>query len=443
MEVQNVPAFQEEDYAPPATELKSRVDFIYSDDFETDPTKFWKNHGKKFYDEVNKFVGKDKGMQEAVAQIVSAADAPEVKLQKIYTRVQQLRNTSYEYWKTEEERKRANEKPNSNVEDVWKNGYGSSTELDWLFLALSRAAGFEAYPVYASNRADHFFNPMKDLDVRQLDSRLVLVKVNGRDIFCDPGAAFTPFGLLEWSETGVAGLRLDKDGGSWITPIPIPPSSVSRILRKADFTLSDAGDLQGKVTVTFTGLEAMKRRREKLHDDDTARKKYLEDDLKSQIAAASEVELTSPPDWKNSDTPLTAEFKVKIPGWLSNAGRLAFVPVGMFAASEKGVFQSEQRIHQVYFEYPSQREDDVSITLPSGWQVVSVPREQNLDVKAALYSLKVENDKGTIHLHRQLNSDMLLVNQQLYSAIRNFFQIVRTGDEQQIALQPGATKASN
>jgi hypothetical protein len=30
-----------------------------------------------------------------------------------------------------------------------------------------------------------------------------------------------------------------------------------------------------------------------------------------------------------------------------------------------------------------------------------------------------------------------------YGALRNFFQAVRTGDEEQIVLQPGAASASN
>ena len=49
-------------------------------------------------------------MEEAVAQIVSPADSQEVKLRKIYDRVLQFRNTTYEVEKTEQEKKRAKEK---------------------------------------------------------------------------------------------------------------------------------------------------------------------------------------------------------------------------------------------------------------------------------------------------------------------------------------------
>ncbi len=59
----------------------------------------------------------------------------------------------------------------------------------------------------------------------KLDAEAVQIKLNGKDIYCNPGAKFAPFGLLPWRETGVPGLRLDKQGGTWIK-VPVPESSV-------------------------------------------------------------------------------------------------------------------------------------------------------------------------------------------------------------------------
>jgi hypothetical protein len=181
------------------------------------------------------------------------------------------------------------------VEDLWKRGYGDATELTWLFLGLARAAGLEAYGVMASNRSRYFFH-QNSMDARKLGWNVVLVKVNGKDIYCDPGVAFTPFGLLEWPETGVQGLRLDKDGGTWIETI-LPESSASRIERHANLTLSAAtGGLEGKLTITFTGLEGMRRRLEERNEDEADRKKFLEDEAKEYIPVASDVELKNKPD---------------------------------------------------------------------------------------------------------------------------------------------------
>jgi len=442
MEASNIPAFQTEDFMPPANELKSRVDFIYTEELlEANLDKFWKNVGKKRDGQLESFVGKHRAMEEAVAQIVSPNDPPEVKLKKIYDRVQQIRNKSYELEKTEQEVKREKEKPVENVEELWKRGYGDGRQLTWLYLALVRAAGFEAYGCWVSGRREYFFSP-KSMEPGKLNSNVVLVKLNGKDLYFDPGAEFTPFGLLEWPETGVVGLRLDKDGGAWIQTT-LPAASESRMERKADLKLTDTGDLEGKLTVTYTGLEAMYHRLDVRHADDVARKKFLEDHLQFQVPAAIEAELVNQPDWSGSETPLVAEFDLKIPGWAANAGKRIVLPAAIFTEVEKHIFEHANRVHAIYFEYPYEKLDDITIELPSGWSVSSVPPAKAQDGHVVVYSMKVENGKDTLHLTRQLTVDFLLLEPKYYGALRNFFQAVRTGDEEQIVLQPGAARASD
>src|SRR5439155_12157361 len=156
------------------------------------------------------------------------------------------------------------------------------------------------------------------------------------------------FGLLAWAETAVPGVRLDKAGGSWIRTAT-PRSADSRIVRKADLTLSETGDIEGKVSIALTGLEALRWRVEERHEDEADRKKVLEELAKEYIPATCEVELTNKPDWASSSVPLVAEFKLKIPGWVAGAGRRAMLPVGLFSASEKQVFVKVQRGYQIYF----------------------------------------------------------------------------------------------
>ena len=442
LEAQNIPAFQREDFMPPENELKARVDFIYSEDMpERDANEFWKKFGKKRNSALESFVGKHKAMEAAVAEMVSPSDAPEVKVRKIYDRVQQIRNTSYEIRKTEQEQKRENEKPPANVEELWKRGYGEGWQLTWLYLALVRAAGFEAYGCWVSDRRQYFFTPTA-MQSEKLDANVVLVKLNGKDLFLDPGAEFTPFGLLTWSETGTQGLRLDGDGGTWIRTV-LPESTESQIQRTAKLALSETGDLEGKLTATYTGLEAMYRRLEERNADQVERKKLLEEQIKEQIPAAAELELTNKPDWSGTETPLVAEFDLKIPAWVSSAGKRALLPVGFFGANEKHIFEHANRVHPIYFAYPYQKIDDVTISLPPGWQMNSAPPPQLQDQHLVRYDLTVESNKDTLHIVRKLNVDILLLEQKYYTALRNFFQVVRTGDDEQILLQPGTASASN
>lgn len=442
MEAHDIPAFQPEDFMPPENEMKARVDFIYDRELlDKEPEKYWQRIGKKRNGALESFVGKQKEMENAVGQIVSPNDPPEVKLRKIYDRVQQIRNTTFEIRKSEQEEKRDKEKPPSNIAEIWKRGYGNGQQLTWLYLGLVRAAGFEAYGCWVADRRQYFFNP-KLMKGEELDANVVLVKLNGKDLYFDPGGAFTPFGMLEWSETGVTGRQLNKDGGNWIQTT-LPQASESQVRREAKLKLSDTGDLEGELTVTYTGLEAMYRRLKVLHEDETARKKFLEESLKDQIPAAAELELTKQPDWSASETPLVAVLNLKVPGWASSAGKRAFLPVGFFTAHEKHVFEHSNRVYPIYFEYPYEKIDDVTVDLPLGWQVGSMPTPKLQDRQAVLYSLNVENNKGSVHVLRKLNVDVMVLEPNYYPTLRNFFQAVKSGDEEQVLLQSSAASASN
>jgi hypothetical protein len=436
LETHDVPAFVTEEYMPPENESKFRVDFIYIADtfasLEKDPRVFWKRYGKKTYGLVNDFVDKRRAMADAVAQITASGDTPEVKLRKIYERTQRIRNTSFERQKSQQEQDRENLKSARSVEDVWARGYGDGNQIAWLFLALVRAAGIQADPLIVSTRDVHFFNA-NIMNPNDLNSNVVIVTLDGKDLYLDPGTEFAPFGILPWSETAVRGLRLDKDGGTWVNT-PLPDPNASRIERKARLKLTSSGSLEGKVTVTYTGQEALWRRHEERNEDEADRKEFLENQIKADIPSGIEVELSNRPNWNSASPALVAEYDLKVPGWAAAAGQRALLPVGLFSAQEKRTFLHAARIHPLYFSFPHQSADDVAIELPANWQVSSVPKPRNDNRTTLMYSVSTEGRNGSLLLNRDLTVNMTLVNIKYYESVQDFFQAVRAGDEEQVIL---------
>ena len=146
LELTNVPAFTEEPFMPPERMVKSRADFFYVIG-DADPSIFWRSQGKQTALFFEKFIGPSKNIQRVANETVAAGDSPETKLRKLYARAQQVRFVNSEPAKTEKEEKRENLKDNNDAEDVLKHGYAFANEIDLLFVALARAAGFESAPV--------------------------------------------------------------------------------------------------------------------------------------------------------------------------------------------------------------------------------------------------------------------------------------------------------
>lgn len=195
--------------------------------------------------------------------------------------------------------------------------------------------------------------------------------------------------------------------------------------------------------MTYSGLEAASLRVSERNQDETTRKKLLEDQVRYAVPAAIEVDLTNKPDWSSADPKLVAEFDLKVPGWLSGAGSHALLPVGIFGAPEKHIYEHTNRVHPLYYHYMSQKVDDVTIELPLGWKVTNLPKPGDKDAKLLVYTMKVDEKNGTLHIERRLKSELVMLDPKYYPAVRNFYESVRTGDEEQIVLQPMAGGGGN
>src|SRR5207244_3319787 len=140
---------------------------------------------------IENFIGSDRSVKAEALTITGDATTDEEKLKRIYDRVQKIRNLSYEPDKTEKEENREKLRENRGPGDVLSNGYGWRTEINRLFVALARGAGFTANVVRAATRDDLFF-ARQIPDSSQLDTELVIVNVGGKDRFLDPGTPFAP-----------------------------------------------------------------------------------------------------------------------------------------------------------------------------------------------------------------------------------------------------------
>lgn len=433
LDIQNIPALEKEDFMPPEEVITERVDFFYTRIGTADPDRFWKLVGKRWFESSENYIGRHKAIAEEAARTVDAGDSPETKLRKLYARAQKIHNTSFERVKTAQEEKREKPKENNNVEDVLKNGTGNGIVIDYLFCALARAAGFDASVVRVSTRNRYFFSKWM-LETQQLNDIVIAVKLGDKDIYLDPGSAHAPFGLLPWMETSVTGLKLDKEGGQFVETTQAPPSDAIT-QRVAKLVMGDDGQVEGKLTVTFSGQEALRRRIETDEDDETERKQSLLDEAKSWIPAGATVELTNSPDWIGPETPLIVEFNIKMHVWGTSTGRRLLLSQQMFASAISRQFEHSSRFYPVYFDYAYTRVDDVTLRLPLTMRVGSVPAPQNRISDLGSFQISSEKQDASLHFTRKIVVAEIYYPVQLYGNLRTFFNQVKAGDEQQVVLE--------
>jgi len=444
MDIHNEPGLEEEEYMPPERMLQAHVDFYYVNPLDPrneTPEKFWNRKGKAWSDELDHFVSKKGALESELGHTVSADDPPEVKLRKIYARVQKIRNLSQEEAKSEKEQKQEQIKPNNNVEDVFKHNYASDRELNYTFVGLARTAGFSSSAVFVAPRHVVFFLPDM-MDTSQITYDIVWVHAGTQDYYLDPAASAFPFGILPWYETNTRGIRCSKTGGEIVTVPPAPPTEALEV-RTAELEIDSDGEASGKLIVDFTGQLAAARRGESREEDEAGRRKTIGDEIQGWLPAGSAYEVTAITNWENKDLPLHVEGSAKIPNLGTAAGRRMLVPASPFQARQTAAFHAEKRLYAVYFNCPYEEIDDVKLKVPAEYKIESVPPAKQAKPGVVSYEISAAQQGGVVEVKRLLVLDGMAFPVASYPALRNFFNTVKTDDDAQIVLQNAESAKNN
>ena len=439
LDAQNLPAFHSESYMPPEDNYKPEVRFFYLSYQPDSDDRYWRDLGKAWYEETEKFIGTHGNVKDAALAAAGAENTPEGKLRKLYDRVQQIRNLSFERERSEEERKAEALKENGNTGDVLDHGYGTHNDINRLYVAMARATGFDASILPASDRKEGFFTKGL-LTPSQVDKEIVLVKLNGADLYLDPGTRFCPFKLLPWEQTSTQALRLDKKGGELII---VPPATQDKaaVKRLVNARLDSDGNLKGQIAIQYVGGEALERRLTALKTDDAGKKKMLEDELKEWLPSGATAKLTEALSWEDGEQPLTATFEVEVPGYASLAGKRLLVPSCLFQTRQISTFKQSQRRFPVYFPYAFSELDQITIAIPAGYSAESVPQQQDAGLPYARYQLRSQVAASQLVTQRSLLFNGIFFPLERYPELRGFFNKVENGDEQQAVMQGGSPNA--
>lgn len=428
LEVENIPAYQAEAFAPPEQQLKAYVNFYYTSS-RVKSTEFWDVESKSQAKRIKDFVGKD-GQVKAIAQPLAGSDAKDTA-RKIYAHVQAYRNYSFEIDKTDQEMKKDPVSESRNVAEVLRKKAGFRDELNRAFVAIARAAGLQADVVRVAPRDSFFFSDAIP-DPEQMNAEVAAVIIDGQLLYLDPGTPHAPFGTLSWEKSGVPGFRVHDKGPEWVmSPQASPDASVMR--RNANLKIN-AETLEGTIIATFTGQEALVRRLRNLTDDDEARKKAFEEEAKGWFAEGAVVKLKELTGVASFDSSVVATFDVSLPNLVSSAGSRTIVPVSVFAANARNPFAPTTRVNPIYFQYPRTEEDVVKLTLPDSLKVSALPPPSNLQAGALGYKSEVSASGNVVTFTRSAFVNVMLVDVKNYNPLRNYYSAMLTADQKPVVL---------
>jgi hypothetical protein len=468
--MKDVPPLVEEPAMPPPSALRWRVYFYYQATLK--PEDYWKEQGKFWNKDVESFIAKNKGIGDTVAKLISPGDTPEQKIHKIYDFIAALKHEgdtskrmqhgyALEYRSPEcimqsgisgvsisdaagcvqsQDKPVQQKVPTVGADDILAHG-GDHNELNRSFVALLRAAGIPASLIWVPDRSRQVFM-QQYLSTDQLDAEIAIVKIDGKDVFLDPGSRFCPYGIVDWRYTSAMGLR-QNNGGTEFGETPALDYKQSLTTRKADVSVDGNAVLTGEVSLFFKGVPAMVLRQAGEKADSVRRKELLEGELKALMHSKSEIELVNSPDWDGSESPLIAQFRVKVSLPVTGDKQFSFAE-HMFQAGIDSRFPSADRLNAVDFHFPWQEADEVRVKLAPGMDVANLVPDDSVTIEYARYRVQQKREApDRIYSRRDFIMGTGLVLPAKYPELKQFFDKMKADDDQIVLLKPSASVATN
>jgi len=199
----------------------------------------------------------------------------------------------------------------------------------------------------------------------------------------------------------------------------------------------------GTLAVDFTGQKAALHREGNRLEDETGRKKALQDEIKAWLPAGSSFEISKIDNWDKTDLPIHIEGSLKLPAFGSPAGRRILIPATIFLAPQIKIFESANRHNAVYFGYPNEEIDNVKFKAPTGYKVETVPAPKTISPgRVVSYEISASQQGSEAEVKRHLVVNGLMFPVEYYASLRSFFNSVKSNDDVQIVLQ-NAESAKN
>jgi len=430
LDLTDVPPIPQESFAPPLNTEAYSVDFFYT--YTPDVKDYWQKQMGFWTKELNAYTAPTQTLQNAVREFVSPSDSPEEKAKKLYDVVQKIQNTDSSpdgapltgsEWI-----------PKGKVDSVLLNKKGSSNQIAFLYLALLRTAGINARPQRIASRSLRIFSAQY-MDNIQLDTVLVGLKLDGKEILVDPGTRMAPFETLHWAHTGAGGVAMNANNKAEIIVTPLQKNTDNSTLHVGTLNVTAQGAISGTLKVAFIGQKAIELRQLGIKSGVEAVEADLNAMVAQQVPSGLQASVDHVVYLDDPDRQLLAVIRVS--GNLArNKDRRLVLPRMFFEAQERNPFPAENsRELPVDMRYPAQEQEQITYVLPPGYTLEETPQDANLKWEDnAAYQLRTKVEGSSVTGARILQRGFTLLDPKDYEQLHDFYQKVVAADQQPLVL---------
>ena len=430
VDLTDIPAIPDEKFAPPMRGQIYQVNFFYTD--TPDAKDFWQTEMQAWIKDVNLYTMPTSLIKSTVAELTDGLTSPADKAKKLYAAVAKFEN--FDFSGNAVAFSGTSRIPTGSVENVLERKAGNGLELTLLYLSMARAAGLEARPERIASRNIRTFSP-QFMDTSQLDSLIIGVTIDGKEVHLDPGQKMAPFATLQWSHAGAGGVALASNGKVEVFITPLQLYTDNKTVRIGTLTVSPQGTVSGTIKVGFNGQDALLWRQMAVRTDANRVKEQMERMIAAEVPDGIQAHIDRLMALDDPDKQLVAV--VPVTGSLADhTGSHLVLPRLFFETKETNPFPTDtSRALPVDMHYPAQDQEQITYDFPPGFTLDGAPQDASMKFEDnAAYALHSKADANSIVTLRTLSRGFTLLDATEYGKLRDFYDKVATSDRQQVVL---------
>lgn len=325
-----------------------------------------------------------------------------------------------------------NEKSTLFAEDVkkaWKEGQGSSAEINLALITALRTAGLSAEPVALSTRKNGVLNPVHPT-VTDFNYVIARVVADADTFLIDATEPLAAPGLLPVRCLNGKGRLISEPSGNWVA---ITPRADTKHTASYKINITPDGNIEGESSHSREGYEAL--------------------DIRKQIKASSSVDdyytlrqkktegLTFNSHLLTGVDTLTLPVKESLTFTLNDAidlnSDLILINPLLFEATTSNPFKLKERKYPVEFPYPFNETLLFTWTIPDGYSVETLPKPAivALPDKEGRFTYNVIQSGNTITVLSMINLNQTLFLPDEYEFIKAFFSQIIAKQSENIVLK--------
>ena len=303
---------------------------------------------------------------------------------------------------------------NDGVKKAYQDKKGNVAEINLMLTAMLRYAGFQANPVLVSTRSNGIsLSPSRNA----FDYVICGLELNKEVVLFDATSKYALPNILPIRDLNWFGRIIRKNGTS--AEINLMPNTNSKDVISIMGSISPEGEVTGKIREQYFDYNAFIFRQ---NNNEIAKDSYIEKlEKRHQGLEIGEYDVQNKNDLSQ---PIVENYDFKATNSVEIIGDKMYFSPFLFFAAKENPFKQETREYPIDFVYPNQDKYNISIKIPEGYAVETLPQAAAISMPEDMGSLKyiISNNSGQIQVLYTIDINQAIIGSEYYEILKCFYK---------------------